>query len=354
MKRTTIHEVARRAGVSVMTVSRVVNKAANVRPETRERVMAAVQELRFQPSAVARNVRTRRTQWIALPYHGPPSDVHLGMASYFVDLQAGIISRCKQDNYHVAFQPCAANSVLADVLGTATQWRPDGVLLSPPLCFWTGLLAELRRLRIPFVRIAPEDFSDPSPCVHMDDRAAARQMTEYLIGLGHRRIGFIQGHPDHVASRHRYEGFLAALQAAGIEARTSDVVQGFFTLESGAKAAQQLLRRKTRPSAIFASNDEMAAGCLAVAHEAGIQVPAELSIAGFDDSPLAGVIWPPLTTVRQPIYDMAFAATHQLLTLIQQGSASQRITLSYRLIERESTAPASVSDKQRARNTPAR
>jgi LacI family transcriptional regulator len=220
------------------------------------------------------------------------------------------------------------------------------MLLMPPLCFSSKLLADLHNARIPVVRIAAEVGSDPSPCIDVDDRAAARQMTEHLLGLGHRHIGFIKGHPDHAASALRFDGYCSALQAAGVALRPASIVQGLFTVESGFAASKQLLLRKNRPTAIFASNDDMAAGCLAAAHEAGISVPSQLSIAGFDDTYLARMVWPPLTTVRQPIYDIGFAAAHQLLTLIQGGNAARKITLSYRLIERETTAPP--TEKQRS------
>jgi LacI family transcriptional regulator len=341
MKRATIRDVAVMARVSMMTVSRVINNGANVQAQTRVRVQAAIDALNFRPSHSARSLRARRSHWISLMFQTSKLWKNNSAPGYIVDLQAGIASRCEQEGYYLLVHLSDADDPQpeADLIGATASHRPDGVLLFPPLCFSTKLLADFHKLKIPVVRIAAADCLDRSPSVDVDNRAAARQLTEYLLGLGHRRIGFIKGHEGHPASELRYQGYREALRAAGLTARPQDVVQGLFSMESGVIAARELLRHKHRPTAIFASNDDMAAGCLVVAHELGIAVPAQLSVAGFDDSYLAQMVWPPLTTVRQPIYEIGFTAAHQLFTSIRGGRPANQSTLSHRLIERATTAP---------------
>jgi LacI family transcriptional regulator len=250
-----------------------------------------------------------------------------------------VIARCRQEQYYISFDHCDPQHAQAQVEGLATQLGPDGILLIPPLSSSLAVLALLRRLALPVVRIAPADFRDASPCVDMDDTLAARDMTQHLLQLGHRRIAFIEGPAQHPSSAARLAGFRAALRAAGMKPGARAVQQGQFTAESGASAARALLTGAgARPTAIFASNDEMAAGALCVAHELGLRVPEDLSIVGFDDTHIAGMLWPALTTVRQPIHDMGFSATHQLLGLIRSGKATQRTTLSHSIVRRDSAA----------------
>jgi LacI family transcriptional regulator len=322
-------------------VSRVINNGANVQPQTRARVQAAIEALNFRPSQSARSLRHRRANWISLAYHKSGAKLSGSPPGYLIDFQAGITSRCHQGGYHLFMHMCDPEDprLEEDLLGAAASDRPDGILLVPPLSQSKKLLRELHELKIPVVRTGAAEGDDDSPCVDVDDRAASRQLTEYLIGLGHRHIGIITGHPDHRASALRLAGYRQALRAAGLSASEQDVVQGFFDMDSGIAAARKLLARKRPPTAIFASNDEMAAGCLAVAHEMGIAVPGRLSVAGFDDTYVAQTVWPPLTTVRQPIYDIGFTAAHQLLTILQGGRAASKVMLSYRVIERATTAP---------------
>jgi LacI family transcriptional regulator len=341
MKRATIREVAAEAGVSMMTVSRVINNGTNVQPETRARVQAAIDALNFMPSQSARSLRARRSHWISLMYQTSSQWKSSSAPGYLVDFQAGIVSRCQQEGYYLLMHLSDRDDPQSerDLIAATASHRPDGILLFPPLCFSGSLLKELHKLRIPVVRVAAADLPDRSPCVDADDRAAARQMTEYLIGLGHRNIGFIKGHPDHPAAELRYQGFREALRAARLSGSARNIAQGLFSMESGVTAGRELLSRKPRPTAIFASNDDMAAGCLVVAHQAGIQVPSQLSVVGFDDSYLAQMVWPPLTTMRQPIYDIGFTAAQQLFTLIGGGRSPNKLTLSHRLIERATSAP---------------
>jgi LacI family transcriptional regulator len=166
-------------------------------------------------------------------------------------------------------------------------------------------------------------------------------MTEYLVGIGHRRIGFIVGNPDHYASGRRLAGYRAGLERHGIEYREDYVKQGYFVFESGLESGTALLSMPDRPTAIFASNDDMAAGVLMAAHQCGITVPAQLSVAGFDDAPIARFVWPRLTTVFQPAYDLAYSATDMLLQLLKTPNMNKSVQFEYRLVCRASTGPAS-------------
>jgi LacI family transcriptional regulator len=340
-RRPTVGDVARRAGVSLMTVSRVVNAAPKVAPDTRERVRAVIEELGFVPNRAARSLRSRRTHWIAVLGRQVAETSSDDSFSYLADLQSGIITRCRQDGYHVAFD--RFEPAQPDVPGRARELSqrlaPDGVVLLPPLSDDMALLGALQDLGLPVVRVGPDETA-ATACVRIDDVSAARQMTEHLLGLGHRRIGFIQGHPEHASSVHRLQGYREAMRARNLTPRSSDLVPGFYTLESGMRAARELLGQPPaeRCTAIFAGNDDMAAGCLAVAHELGIAVPGELSVVGFDDTYVAAMLQPPLTTVHQPIYDIGFAAANLLLKSLREGEFPASVQLSHRIVERQSTA----------------
>jgi LacI family transcriptional regulator len=173
----------------------------------------------------------------------------------------------------------------------------------------------------------------------MDDELAAAEMTDYLVSLGHRRIGFIAGPDDHPSSQLRETGFRASLDRHGISLEPGLLARGNFHFESALRAAEALLSTSTPPTAIFASNDDMAAGVLAVAYRRGIRIPADLSVVGFDDTPLASVVVPSLTTIYQPIREMAAQATSMLLGKADMAPVVSNV-LPPRLVERESSGPA--------------
>jgi LacI family transcriptional regulator len=199
------------------------------------------------------------------------------------------------------------------------------------------VLNELERRGIPFVRISPGTNHALTSSVYMDDVGAADDMATHLINLGHRRIGFIVGHPNHMASEQRLFGYRRALDRAGIAYEPELIRAGEFDFASGERAGQSLLSLGTPPTAIFASNDDMAAGVLTVAHAKGLRVPEDLSVAGFDDTPLAQLVWPPLTTIRQPTRDLAHAAAS---LLFEKLDTVEHRRLQHDLIVRASTARA--------------
>jgi LacI family transcriptional regulator len=335
VSRKTIHDVAKAAGVAIKTVSRVLNDEPNVRPETRARVLAAAEQLQYQPSLSARSLAGRRSYLIGLVYENPS-------ANYLVDLQHGAMARCRQEKFRLFVHQCSGRGeeLLRDIMGLIDQTHVDGLIVSPPLSESAPLIAALDQRNLPFVRIAPNDLTHPSPYVDMDDEGAAREMTEYLISEGHRRIGFIIGHPNHIASSLRQRGYRAALAHHHIAFDPAYVRQGYFVFESGLEAARELLTLPNPPTAVFASNDDMAAGVLLAAHELAIPVPQRLSIAGFDDTYISRIVWPRLTTVHQPSYDLAFCATDLLLHCLKDGDGPKTARLPHKLIRRESTGPA--------------
>jgi len=337
MSRKTIHDVARAAGVAIKTVSRVLNDEPNVRPETRARVLAAAEQLQYLPSLSARSLAGRRSFLIGLIYENPS-------ANYLIDLQHGAMARCRKEKFRLFVHQCngRGEELIRDVIGLIDQTHVDGLIVSPPLSEAAPLIAALDQRNIPFVRIAPSDLQHASPYVDMDDEGAAREMTGHLISLGHRRIGFIVGHPNHIASSLRLRGYRCALEQHRLDYDPAYVKQGYFVFESGLEAARELLTLPLPPSAVFASNDDMAAGVLLAAHELGIPVPGRLSVAGFDDTYIARIVWPRLTTVHQPSYDLAFSATDLLLLSLKDGAGPKTARLPHKLILRESTGPAQL------------
>ncbi len=219
--------------------------------------------------------------------------------------------------------------------GLVTETHVDGIILSSPVTDCDPVLRALESMDIPFVRISPGTNHALTSSVFMDDAQAADDMTTHLINAGHRRIGFIKGHQNHMASDDRAFGYRRALDRAGISFDPVLVCEGEFDFDSGARSGRLLLDLPNRPTAIFASNDDMAAGVLAVAHDRGMNVPAELSVAGFDDTTLARTVWPPLTTIHQPMAELARTATE---ILIAGGDITHR-RLPHTLVERASVAP---------------
>jgi LacI family transcriptional regulator len=337
--RTTIHDVAKSAGVAIKTVSRVLNDEPNVSVTTRARVKAVVRALNYHPSLSARGLAGRGSYLIGLLYANPS-------ANYVVDVQHGAMTRCREERFQLFVHQCGGQGaeLAREVLGIVDQTNVDGLVITPPLSESEHLTRALDRRTLPFVRIAPNAARHTSPYVDMDDESAAREMTEYLIGLGHRRIAFIVGHPAHCASRRRLQGYRLGLRAHRIPFRADYVRQGYFEFESGLEGARELLALHEPPTAIFASNDDMAAGALVAAHEKGLTVPDRLSVAGFDDTYIARTVWPPLTTVHQPSYDLAYAATDLLLQQLKcEGARLPRpARLPYALVHRDSVGPVAA------------
>jgi LacI family transcriptional regulator len=332
----TMHEVAEHAGVSPMTVSRVISGEANVKPETRKRVEAAIKHFGYSPNVAARNLARAAAVHIGLLYNNPS-------AAYMNELLVGVLEHSRKAGCQIMLEKCgprgeraAVEKLLADGVG--------GIILPPPLSDSRVAIDALWARDVPFVAVATGRLEGSGLAVRINDFEAAASMTRHLISLGHRRIGFIRGAPNQHASAERYAGYTAALREAQIPLRTGWVKQGSFTYRSGLLPAEQLLSGPERPTAIFASNDDMAAAAVSVAHRLNLEVPSQLSIVGFDDTPLATSIWPALTTVLQPVAEMARQATELLLQEIQERHEGRtlgprQLILRFELVLRESTAP---------------
>ena len=333
--RPSIRDVASLAGVSIKTVSRVLNKHRYVREETKAKVDAAMARLGFRPSIAARVLAGTRSGQVALIYdnHSP---------FYIHQIQEGCWSRCQEEEVRLLSQPVdvADPRVGEAVQGLLAEAHVDGLILSSPVTDCEPVLRVLERSDVPFVRISPGTNHALTSSVFMDDAQAADDMTSHLLNFGHRRIGFIQGHPNHMASAERLFGYRRALDRAGIAYEPQLVVEGLFDFESGAAGAERLLALPQRPTAIFASNDDMAAGVLSVVHRRGLPVPQALSVVGFDDTLLARSVWPPLTTIRQPTRALAYTAADLLLS----GGGIEHRRLPHELVKRDSAglAPSPV------------
>ncbi|MGE0031969.1 MAG: LacI family DNA-binding transcriptional regulator [Steroidobacteraceae bacterium] len=311
----TIDDVAARAGVSIKTVSRVINHERNVREETARRVMQAIRELNYRPNLAARNLASPQAYLINVLYDNPSDN-------YMVSVLNGVLSACELAHYGVMLTPFdVGNPRLIDRVHEAVaQRRASGLVLTPPLCDHEPLLRALAAEGIDYVSIAPRDENREIPFVAIDDRRAARDLTDYLLCRGHRRIGFIKGHPLHGAAARRLPGYQDAHAEHGIAVDERLIASGLFSFESGVESGRRLLHLRERPTAIFAANDDMAAGVLHAAHEMGLEVPAQLSVAGFDDTPIARYVYPSLTTVRQPIRAMAQGAIECLIRSMRRRS----------------------------------
>ena len=338
-RRSTITDVAQLANVSIKTVSRVVRREPNVSEDTRKIVQDAIEQLDYRPTISARSTTGARSFLLGLVFDNPNP-------SYTFSLLCGAQKAARDNGYQLVFEPLEriGGQAGAAVANLVIQGNLEGIILPPPLCDDPSVLAALSKLDRPFARIAPSRELSLGFGVAMDDRGAARAMTEHLISLGHRRIGFIKGRTGTATTANRLQGYTDALADAGMSFDESLVREGDFQLRSGLVGGEELLSLSQRPTAIFASNDDMAAGVLIAAHRNGLSVPGDLSVAGFDDSEGASAMWPPLTTIRQPVSDMAAAAAKRIIEHQRDPRADKlkSVKLNFDLIVRESTGPVSL------------
>lgn len=330
----TIYDVARAAGVSAMTVSRVVNGSAQVSEQTRAKVMTAMAALNYQVNFAARAARVG-TLRVGLLYSNPS-------ASFLSALLVGAMDQCSQSGAQLILEHCGDLRSQRAAIGKLVASGADGILVPPPLCDTTAALRQLDTLGIPTVAVATGRPSPTVSAVRIDDYDGALTMTRHLLALGHTDIGFIKGDPKHTPAQARHQAFLDAMGEAGLAVLPERVAEGLFTYRSGIAAARQLLGQATRPSAIFASNDDMAAAVIAVAHGMHLHLPDQLTVCGFDDTPVATTVWPELTTIHQPIGEMARASVTLLVEQIRRRRAGeaqlvQHKLLPFTLVERASS-----------------
>ena len=311
----TINDVARIAGVSKKTVSRVINRSPLLTDDTRKRVEDVIRELGYIPNPQARALALRRNFLIGLVHDNPNAQTVL-------NVQQGMLEGLHDTEFEMVVRPLDRGSatMLDDLRHFLERQRLFGVLLMPPVSESDAVAKLCDDIGCRYVRMGSAILDTPDHMVASNDREAVRGATEYLIAQGHRRIGLVAGPHGFRSARERRQGFEDALAAAGILLPRSMVADGNYTFESGLVAAERLLDLMPRPTAIFSSNDEMAAGVIHAARQRGLDIPRDLSIIGFDDTPIAAHVWPPLTTVRWPIASMARSATLKLIAGIDDGS----------------------------------
>lgn len=342
MHRATIDDVAELAGVSIKTVSRVVNREPNVRDATRAKVERAIAQLNYHPNLSARNLASQRARLIALVYDDPAS-YEIPSAGYVIRMQTGALSACRDADYRLVIYPCDYRrpTIGAELQAMLEHARPQGVVLAAPLSNMPRVVRAIVATGTPMVRLSPGTQGANQYSVATNDREISAEMTRYLAALGHRRIAFIKGHPGHKAVGNRYLGYLDGLRQSGLTLVEQLVESGDNSFDSGELAGDRLMRLEEPPTAVFAANDDMAAGVVRAARLRGVDVPGRMSIAGCDDISLARQVCPTLTTIRQPLSLMAERAARVLIENANLESPLQGTEIVPATIEiRESTAPS--------------
>ncbi len=336
-KRATIEDVASLSGVSIRTVSRVINHSPMVGDATRKKVLQVIEDLEYQPNAQARGLAGRRSFMLGMIYDNPD-------ALYIDRVQRGVLDVCRERGYELVVHPCDmhTDTLSKEALGFVNRSRLDGVIILPPVSENNDLAGTLDNAGVNYVRLASVALDKPENVVISNDRYAAASMAEHLFSLGHRRIGYITGPMSMKSSQERLDGFCDALDKYGFKPPEDMIAYGEYTYESGVECGRRLLKDAHPPTAIFASNDELAMGTIQAAREKGVSVPDDLSVAGFDDTKMALRSYPTLTTVRRPVKEMAGLAASKLIASIdgRDEDASIMNMVTPFLIPRQSTIPA--------------
>lgn len=332
-RRPTINDIARAAGVSKKTVSRVINNSPFVRGDTRERIQAAIAELGFEPDPQARGLAFRRSFLIGLVYDNPNPQ-------YVVNMQLGLLDGMRGSGFELVVHPCdrASPTFLEDLRGFVERQRLFGVVLTPSVSEDEGAAALLGEIGCRYVRVASVALDAPEHMIETRDRLGGLEAARHLMALGHRHVGLIAGPPTFRSSHERRGGFEQGLAEHGQQLAPGYAVEGAYTFESGLQRARELLRLHPRPTAIFALNDEMAAGVLHAARDLGLRAPEDLSVVGFDDFAIAARLWPSLTTVRTPTREMGRLAALRLMGQPDEGAADAEDRLPM-LVVRQSSGP---------------
>jgi LacI family transcriptional regulator len=325
----TIKDVAAQAGVSFKTVSRVLNGEPYVRESTRQKVLNAVAGLDFKVNGAARSLRSKTARRLVLGLNNRSQ-------TYTQAAQINAVLACQAYGFELALQSDL------DLKGLEMAKKSGdlvGVLLLPPFCDDHALISELQSAHIPFVRIGADQGDTHGDKIGIDDREAAADMTRYLLSCGHSRIAFVTGDRRYSATQNRIAGYLKALAESDIAPDSALMVEGDFSYASGLKSIETLLSLERPPTAVFASNDEMAAACLAGAYRRGLRVPEHLSVVGFDNAPFSRIISPALTTLDQSIEDMMRRAVSALAERRSAPESPLRNEIiGHKLVIRESSA----------------
>jgi LacI family transcriptional regulator len=330
----TINDIARLANVSKKTVSRVINESPFVREETRARIAEIIKSTGFVPDPQARGLAFRRSFLVGLIYDNPN-------APYVINIQEGALAALRRVGYELVVHPCDRNGegFLTDIKNLVQRQKLDGVILLPPLSENQALAELLRSLECQYMRVLSAPLDEPQNLILSMDRQSAAEVAEHLAKLGHTRIAMVVGPQNYRSSHERLAGFSNALADRGLTLAPQYIAEGAYTFESGAACAELLLSQTPRPTAIFAGNDETAAGVYRTAYLRGLKIPDDLTVIGFDDSPLASRLCPSLTTMRQPIRDMGRLAAEKLVAKIAriEGPTIAATTVFPHLVVRESS-----------------
>ena len=332
---TTIKDVAEKAGVSVATVSRVLNNKPFVSDKMREHVMGVIAEVNYQPDAVARGLRTKSTRIISLVI----PDIN---NPYFPEVARGVESVADRYEYIVVL--CNTDRKQKREINfyeKLMMQRVEGIIVNPSNSSEEEIEI-LSRLDMPVVLISSQSEFENFDIVMVDNVEGAKLAVNHLIEYGHRKIGLLGGSRDVSSSQKRYDGFIEALQTAGIEIKQNFITEDSLDNEGGYRCAKQLLAQKEKPTAMFATNDTMAIGALSAIHEAGLRIPDDISLIGFDDLSFSKMTYPKLTTIRQPKFKTGEVAAEQLFKHLispNQYIPPQKIILDHELIIRETTSP---------------
>jgi LacI family transcriptional regulator len=322
----TLKDVAKDCGYAAITVSRVINGVRSVRQDTRDAIKASIAKLKYSPNLAARTLAAGKQLRIGLLFNDASN-------TFSSELLTSILEHARLNHVQIEVGKCDVGRHEINVIQELLTHGVDGMIVPPPLCDSEQVHEFLASHGVLTVAVGSTRSQSPRFTVRIDDYAAAAAMTEYLISLGHRRIGFIIGDPMQGCSGQRLTGYKDALAKAGIPIEGDLIQQGEFTFRSGLKATDQLLQLKNRPTAIFASNDNMAAAAVAMAHRYHLDVPKDLTVCGFDDTEMSRSIWPELTTIRQPIVEMSRVALQMLVDAIQARLESRAIVVKHRILE---------------------
>jgi LacI family repressor for deo operon, udp, cdd, tsx, nupC, and nupG len=338
LTRTSIKDVARMADVSIATVSRCINSPDQVKQATRDRVQDAIRVTGYSPNTLAQSFRRGKTHviMVVLPSVGDP---------FFTRVMCGIRSVATAHGYSILINETQFNTMTADEIGAVVVSRQaDGIVLLASMSpFGNQVLSAKSGRTLPIV-IGCEPVSaelESYPAVHIDNAAAACEACSHLLSLGHRRIAFISGQQQSLLTRDREAGYRLAMQNAGIAVADGWVVEGDLTIEGAGRATRQLLNHRHPPTAIFCANDEMAMSCMHELKQAGLRIPQDISLVGFDDIRYASILNPPLTTIFQPAEEIGERVVNRLLKEIEQGRSidAEPSIVPHKLVIRRSTAP---------------
>jgi len=322
------------ANVSKMTVSRVINELPSVNTETRARVLEIIDKVGYTPDPSARRLASRRPFLIGLIYDNPN-------APYVVKIQEGALDAVRRRGFELLVHPCKrdSESFLPEIQTKIRQQRLDGVILLPPVSESTELTALLKNEQCPYVKVISAELDVPENLVLYRDRLAVADIAKHLVVLGHKRIGMICGPANYRSASERLAGFTQALADLGVPLQDKYLRKGFYNFESGAECGTDLLSMPDPPTAIFAGNDETAGGVYRAAYLKNVRIPDDLTVIGYDDSPLAQILCPTLTTMHQPIFEIGRLAAERVISKVdgvKNGEAA--IALIPHLIVRGSSA----------------